>query len=126
MAIDSDSTQEDSGEITATSIQLFASATAVTGFKKQGNIPQDFTVLQNYPNPFNPVTRIDFTLPETQKVVLKIYNMLGELVREIINKETDAGRYSIKFNSTGLASGVYIYRLETSAYVASRKMMLLK
>ena len=89
-------------------------------------VPDHYSLSQNYPNPFNPVTRIDFTLPETQKVVLKIYNMLGELVREIINKETDAGRYSIKFNSTGLASGVYIYRLETSAYVASRKMMLLK
>jgi len=89
-------------------------------------VPDRYSLSQNYPNPFNPVTRIDFTLPENQKVVLKIYNMLGELVREIINKETEAGSYSIKFNSTGLASGVYIYRLETSAYVASRKMMLLK
>jgi hypothetical protein len=52
--------------------------------------------------------------------------MLGELVREVINNEKEAGHYSIKVNSVGFASGVYIYRLETSAYVASRKMMLLK
>jgi hypothetical protein len=89
-------------------------------------IPDHYSLSQNYPNPFNPATRIDFTLPEKQKVVLRIYNMLGELVREIINKEKDAGHYSIQFNSVGLASGVYIYRLETSAYVASRKMILLK
>jgi hypothetical protein len=89
-------------------------------------IPNHYSLSQNYPNPFNPETRIDFTLPENQRVVLRIYNMLGELVKEIINKETEAGSYSIQFNSTGLASGVYIYRLETLAYVASRKMMLLK
>jgi hypothetical protein len=89
-------------------------------------IPDSYSLSQNYPNPFNPATRIDFALPEKQKVVLRIYNMLGELVREVINKENEAGHYSIQFNSVGLASGVYIYRLETSAYVASRKMMLLK
>jgi hypothetical protein len=89
-------------------------------------IPNHYSLSQNYPNPFNPETRIDFTLPEKQKVVVRIYNMLGELVREIVNKEIEAGSYSIRFNSTGLASGVYVYRLETSSYVASRKMMLLK
>jgi hypothetical protein len=89
-------------------------------------IPDSYSLSQNYPNPFNPVTRIDFALPEKQKVVLRIYNMLGELVREVINNEKEAGHYSIKVNSVGFASGVYIYRLETSAYVASRKMMLLK
>ena len=89
-------------------------------------VPNHYSLSQNYPNPFNPETRIDFTLPEKQIVVLRVYNMLGEMVKEIINNEKEAGRYSITFNSTGLASGIYIYRLETSGYTASRKMTLLK
>jgi hypothetical protein len=89
-------------------------------------IPSEYRLSQNYPNPFNPETRIEFTIPEKQLVSVKVYNLLGEYVAEIVNKVKEAGRYSVVFNATGLPSGIYIYRLETSGYTSNRKMTLLK
>ncbi len=76
--------------------------------------PQKFYLSQNYPNPFNPETRIDFTLPEKQLVLLRIFNPLGELVDELVNGVKEAGSYSVIFDASKLPSGVYIYRLQTS------------
>ncbi|MCH7974781.1 MAG: T9SS type A sorting domain-containing protein, partial [Bacteroidetes bacterium] len=89
-------------------------------------IPDHYSLSQNYPNPFNPETRIDFALPEKQMISLKIYNILGELVKEIINEEREAGNYTIKFQSYGLASGIYIYKLESPRFTAVKKMILLR
>ncbi|MCH7724630.1 MAG: T9SS type A sorting domain-containing protein [Bacteroidetes bacterium] len=89
-------------------------------------IPDHYSLSQNYPNPFNPETRIDFALPEKQMISLKIYNILGELVKEIINEEREAGNYTIKFHSYGLASGIYIYKLESPRFTAVKKMILLR
>jgi hypothetical protein len=89
-------------------------------------VPNKFYVSQNYPNPFNPSTRIDFTLPEKQLVSLRIYNTLGELVAELVNEEKEAGSYSVTFDASRLPSGVYIYRLQTSAFVENKKMTLIK
>jgi len=89
-------------------------------------VPNTFYLSQNYPNPFNPETRIDFTLPEKQLVSLRVYNMLGELVRELVNEEKEAGNYSVMFDGSNLPSGVYIYRLQTSSFAANKKMTLLK
>jgi Concanavalin A-like lectin/glucanases superfamily/Secretion system C-terminal sorting domain len=89
-------------------------------------IPDDYSLSQNYPNPFNPETRIDFALPEKQLISLKIFNILGELVKEIINEEREAGKYTIKFQSYGLSSGIYIYRLESPRFTAVKKMILLR
>jgi hypothetical protein len=90
------------------------------------SIPDVYHLTQNYPNPFNPETRIEFTIPQTQLVSLKVYNILGEFVLEIINEVKEAGQYSVIFNASGLSSGIYIYRLETPGYSANRKMTLLK
>ena len=76
--------------------------------------PQKFYLSQNYPNPFNPETRIDFTLPEKQLALLRIFNPLGELVDELVNGVKEAGSYSVIFDASKLPSGVYIYRLQTS------------
>jgi len=88
-------------------------------------IPNKFYLSQNYPNPFNPTTRIDYTLPEKQMVRLGVYNMLGELITELVNEEKQAGSYSVTFNASNLPSGVYIYRLQTPAFVQNRKMIFL-
>ena len=88
--------------------------------------PDNFYLSQNYPNPFNPATKIDFTLPKKQIVTLRVYNILGEMVQEIINGEKPAGSYSVTFNASNLPSGVYIYRLETQDFAQNRKMTLLK
>lgn len=90
------------------------------------SVPNKYYLSQNYPNPFNPETRIEFTIPQTQFVSLKVYNILGEFVSEIINEVKEAGKYSIIFNASELPSGIYVYRLATDDYTANRKMTLLK
>ena len=92
--------------------------------------PVLFSLSQNYPNPFNPETRIDYTLPESQNVSLRVYNMLGELVQELVNEVKPAGTYTVTFNPSsvrsGLPSGIYVYVLKTPTFVSNRKMTFLK
>jgi hypothetical protein len=97
------------------------------------SLPKDFELSQNYPNPFNPTTKIDYQVPVDARVVLEVYNITGQKVAEIVNKDQFAGKYSIDFGSEGkLASGVYIYRMIATEkatginFSAIRKMMLLK
>jgi hypothetical protein len=96
-------------------------------------IPKDFTVSQNYPNPFNPTTKIDYQVPVDSKVVMEVYNVAGQKLFELVNKEQSAGYYTVDFGSSvKLASGVYIYRIVASDkatgnnFSSIKKMMLLK
>lgn len=88
--------------------------------------PLSFQLAQNYPNPFNPATTIRYSIPQQQKVTLKLYNVLGQEVKTLINKVQSAGHYQINFNASELASGVYIYRITAGHFVSSKKMLLLK
>jgi|WetSurMetagenome_2_1015567.scaffolds.fasta_scaffold08011_4 hypothetical protein len=90
------------------------------------NIPSDFVLEQNYPNPFNPSTKISFGLPHSSNVVLKIFNLLGEEVAELVNESLEAGTHSYNFDASKLTSGIYIYSLQTDAGVFSKKMTLVK
>ncbi|MCB0742312.1 MAG: T9SS type A sorting domain-containing protein [Ignavibacteriae bacterium] len=90
------------------------------------NIPSQFTLDQNYPNPFNPSTKISFGLPQKSKVVLKIFNVLGQQVAELLNQQLEAGNHVYNFDGSKLTSGVYIYSLQTDAGTISKKMSLLK
>ncbi|MBM4176516.1 MAG: T9SS type A sorting domain-containing protein [Ignavibacteria bacterium] len=91
-------------------------------------IPTQFVLHQNYPNPFNPITRIRFSLPKTENVELKVYNILGQQVAVLLNETKIAGTHEIIFNSSDyrLASGVYIYHITAGDYKQSKKMLLLK
>ncbi len=89
-------------------------------------IVHDFNLSQNYPNPFNPSTLIKYSLKESGKVTLNIYDGLGRLVRTLVNKNQDAGDYSISLNASGLSSGVYFYSLIINGNVITKKMTLLK
>ena len=89
-------------------------------------IPSSYQLEQNYPNPFNPSTRIGYSIPDDGFVKLAIYNMLGQEVATLVNIAQKAGRYEVNFNATGLASGVYIYRIEVANYTASKKLVLMK
>ncbi len=90
-------------------------------------IPNKFFVDQNYPNPFNPSTVIKFGLPSDASVDLRIYDILGQEVRVLLNnKSFKAGVHSVQFDASGLASGRYIYRLKAGNKIVTKKMMLLK
>ncbi|MHC1738181.1 MAG: M14 family zinc carboxypeptidase [Ignavibacteriaceae bacterium] len=75
--------------------------------------PVSFTLMQNYPNPFNPSTVIAYRLPEESRVILRVYDLLGREVSTLVNKEEEAGEYSVEFDGRGLSSGIYFYRIET-------------
>lgn len=89
--------------------------------------PLTFSLSQNYPNPFNPSTEIKFELPQNTFVTLKVYNAVGQVVAELVNNEyKNAGRYSVSFDGTKLASGIYFYSLEAGAFKDMKKMVLIK
>jgi hypothetical protein len=88
--------------------------------------PQAFVLDQNYPNPFNPQTQIRFTLPERAAVSLKVYDLLGREAATLLDGETAAGAYTVPFDASGLAAGVYIYRLTADGRSAARQMILLR
>ncbi len=89
-------------------------------------IPSTFALHQNYPNPFNPSTTISYDLPVRARVKLVIYNLLGQEVATLVNGEQEPGRYNVKFDASGLPSGIYFYRLEAGKFVDVKKMILVK
>lgn len=86
----------------------------------------NYTLYQNYPNPFNPTTTIRYELPQDGVVTIDIFDILGQKVRTILNEFKKADRYEITFNSVGIASGVYIYRMKVNDFIQSKKMVLIK
>ncbi|GEM_PF-5343307 len=93
----------------------------------QPRVAEKFLLSQNYPNPFNPSTLITYELPIANDVKLVVYNTLGQKVRTLVNQRQQAGRYSVTFDATGLASGVYWYRLSTGdGHVQIKKMILIR
>lgn len=89
-------------------------------------LPKKFRLAQNYPNPFNPTTTINYELPKSSKVTIRLFDMLGKEVMTIVNKEQAAGYYSLNIESTRLASGIYFYHMIAGDFVQTKKMMLLK
>ena len=86
--------------------------------------PSDFNLEQNFPNPFNPSTTIRFSLERAGLVSLKIYNLLGEEVDMLVEKEMQQGQYTFQWNAMNMPSGVYFFRMETGGYSQTRKMLL--
>ncbi len=96
-----------------------------------GNQIRDYELLQNYPNPFNPITNIKYQIPNSGRVVLEIYNNLGQKIRTLVNREQNDGWHHVQWNGQDdlgnvLSSGVYIYKLTADRIVQSNKMLLLK
>ncbi|APF17231.1 peptidase S8 and S53 subtilisin kexin sedolisin [Caldithrix abyssi DSM 13497] len=88
--------------------------------------PETFALLQNYPNPFNPLTTIEYYLPKTQRVTLRVYNARGQLIQTLVEGQQFKGTKKIVFNASNLASGIYFYRLKTEQGQLTRKMVLIK
>jgi hypothetical protein len=105
----------------------FAINITITGIEETRlQIPESINLYQNYPNPFNPTTTIEFAIPKTGRYTLGLYDTLGKLVKEIADKEYDAGYYKETLNATGLSSGMYVYRLTGNETNIVRKMVLLR
>ncbi|MEX0648395.1 MAG: T9SS type A sorting domain-containing protein [Balneolaceae bacterium] len=90
------------------------------------SIPEEDVLVQNYPNPFYPDTRIDFTLNEQKRVILDVHDALGRKVQTLVDETRNPGYYSIDFDGSGLASGVYYYRIRTNEKTTTKKMVLIK
>jgi Secretion system C-terminal sorting domain len=98
-----------------------------TGVKERGGpVPGDYSLAQNYPNPFNPTTQIEYSVPRNGHVSLKVYNSFGQEVATIFDGVQSAGNYVATFNATGLASGVYLYRLQSENVSIIKKLVLTK
>lgn len=96
-----------------------------------GALPTSFDLQQNYPNPFNPTTDIKFDVPTRSLVKISIFNVLGQMTRELVNEDKEAGSYVVDWDGTSdggakVSSGIYFYRMEAGSYVETKKMMLLK
>ncbi len=85
-----------------------------------------YSLSQNYPNPFNPVTNINYTVAKDGLVKIKVYDVLGNEVCELLNQIKAAGSYTLQFNASNLPSGVYFYKLETDNFIDTKKMLLIK
>lgn len=124
------------GGVTSFSIQdikkiTFDVTTGGIKDEKMLNVIKTFTLLQNYPNPFNPTTTIEYELPKSGMVDVKIYDINGRLIRTMLNEHQEMGTHQIKWDSkndagTTVASGVYFYQIRFDNSVLSRKMLLLK
>ena len=88
--------------------------------------PKVFSLEQNYPNPFNPTTLIQYSIPADQRVKLNVYNLLGQKVMTLVDGIQKSGQHEVNFNASGLASGIYFYKLEAGTQSSIKKMILMK
>ncbi len=106
---------------------MVGSINAVTSSITQiTEIVRSYELSQNYPNPFNPVTNINFSVPNSSNVTLKIYNNMGQEVETLVNEKLNAGSYQVDWNAINFTSGVYYYKIQTEGFIETKKMFLIK
>ena len=112
---------------TATGLGVFRTVSPVSGIALQhSEIPGTVQLHQNYPNPFNPTTTIRYGLPSRSHVTLTVFNTLGQQVATVVQGEQEAGFHEVRFDASGLSSGVYLYRLQAGSYVETRKLVFVR
>jgi subtilisin family serine protease len=107
-------------------LNVYAAVALSTDIQPPGGTPVAFSLAQNYPNPFNPSTTIDYVIPRTTIVALEVFDILGRIVRTLVNGEEGFGPHSIRFDGTGLSSGVYFYRIRADGIMQTKKFMVLR
>lgn len=90
------------------------------------NLPDNFELMNNFPNPFNPSTTIKFSISSESNIKLEVYNSIGQLVKELVNQKLNVGTYSIDFDASSFASGIYLYQLQADNFIVTKKMVLMK
>ncbi|MEP2445714.1 MAG: lamin tail domain-containing protein [Balneola sp.] len=105
----------------------WANGTVPVSIENEGkDSPDSFVLKQNYPNPFNPSTNISFVLPQSAKVQLTVYNMLGQKVETLVDGNLTSGSHTVRFDASNLSSGIYIYQLRTPTTSLTQRMVLVK
>lgn len=104
----------------------FLGSQIVSNEEDPNGVPARFQLQQNYPNPFNPTTNITFTIPSASRVQLTVYDIQGRKIAEIANRNFTGGQHTLAFDASGLASGVYLYRIQAGRFSETRKMTLIK
>jgi len=107
-------------------LNVYSALAISTGVDLTPGVPLTFALGQNYPNPFNPSTVIQYVIPGAAFVTLEVFDLLGRSVRTLVNGEQGSGPHSVRFDATGLASGVYFYRLKAAGLTQTKKMMILR
>ncbi len=113
------------GTVTSASYTILSSGTPIEA-PRGSTIAKSYQLNQNYPNPFNPSTVISYNLKQAGPVKLQVYNALGQLVATLVNNAQAAGDHQVRFNATGLTSGLYFYKLQAGNFTKTKKMMLIK
>ena len=112
--------------LTNLTVRVLVGVDSVVAHRITALVPDSYMLNQNYPNPFNPSTTIRYGLPQRSTVSLTVFNALGQRVRQLVNEEQEAGYHEVKFDGTGLASGVYFYRLRAGGFVETKKFLFLQ
>ncbi len=112
--------------MTSLTVRVFIGLDSDIERKLTDLLPVTYSLGQNYPNPFNPVTTIRYGLPQTSMVNLTVFNALGQQVRQLVSEEQEAGFHDVKFDGSGLASGVYFYRIRAGSFMKARSFVLLR
>jgi hypothetical protein len=106
--------------------QVPKSSTGIRRDRLENIQVRDYKLFQNYPNPFNPTTKIQFTIVNRQLTIVKVFDLLGREVTTLVNEVKSPGTYTVEFDGSDLASGVYFYRLQAGDFAQSKKLVLLK
>ena len=96
------------------------------GAGKITNISEDYRLYQNFPNPFNPATIISYKINQRGFVTLKVYNLVGQVVKTLISEYQESGTYSKQFDASQLSAGVYLYKLQVNSFTSVKRMTLIK
>jgi len=108
------------------SVTVDISLTSINPSYEPDGLTENFELSQNYPNPFNPSTAIEFFIPKTEFVTLRVYNILGEEVATLVSERLSAGKYRYEWDAGGLASGLYLYKVQAGDYAEAKKMLLVR
>jgi hypothetical protein len=107
-------------------IEVFGTLKVTSVKSGNSSLPAKYALYQNYPNPFNPSTNIQIDIPKAGETSIIVYNILGQKVAELLNRQLDAGTYTVSFNASGFSSGIYFYNMKSGNFVTTKKMIYLK
>jgi hypothetical protein len=96
------------------------------GIVNSSTVADKYSLGQNYPNPFNPTTKISFSVPKNEFVSIKVFDLTGKEIAQLVNNEMNAGTYEYIFNGSSLASGIYFYQIKTPNFTETKRMTLVK